>query len=65
MASPTIADGAVATSISAATATWLAGLDPILHFTATLVAIIAGVYSIAWHRKRLKASDEKKSKKKS
>ncbi len=63
-AEPTIPDKVVASSFSVAGFTWVAEVLPILQVAATVVAIVAGLYSIAWHRRRLTDSDEKKSKNK-
>lgn len=49
-----IADAAAATSISTTGWVWLVHLDNALQIVATLVAIAAGIYAIAWHRARLK-----------
>ena len=61
-ASSSIADGAAIGSISAASYTWLAQAEPVFHIIAAAIAIVAGIYSIAWHRHRLRAGNDKKDK---
>lgn len=48
-----IADAAAASSVAAAGWTWVANVNGVLQIVATLIAIVAGVYAIQWHRFRL------------
>lgn len=47
------ADAAAALSGSAAAYSWLNVANDILQLVATVVAIIAGLYALRWHRFRL------------
>ena len=53
------ADVAAAVSGSAAAASWIATANDILQLGATIIAIIAGLYAIKWHRVRIKNAQEK------
>lgn len=48
--------GLVSTTSSAGAVglTWLVNLNDILQAGATVVAIVAGIYAIVWHRARLR-----------
>lgn len=53
MSQQTIADGAAVGSAAFAGFSWIAPLNEVFTLIATLVAIIAGIYAIQWHRFRL------------
>lgn len=48
------ADIAATTSVFVAGSTWLVDINAMLQIVATLVAIVAGCYAIAWHKARLR-----------
>jgi len=54
------ADLAAATSAGAASVSWLVTANMALQTIATLVAIVAGLYAIRWHRVRIANVTEKK-----
>lgn len=52
------ADTAAAASAALAGVSWLGALNDVLTAVATMVAIIAGLYSIKWHQTRIKKMRE-------
>lgn len=48
-----VADGAAAVSVSAATMSWVSEVNALLQLVATVVAIIAGIFAIIVHWRRL------------
>ena len=54
MSQQIVADSAAGASAALAGWTWVAQVNDIAQLVATVVAIIAGVYAIQWHRFRLK-----------
>jgi len=63
-----VADSAAAASAGIAGLTWVAPLNEILQLGVTAIAIVAGIYAIAWHRvriqevkRKMRERDEKQS----
>lgn len=54
LAGEIVAKAMAASSAGIAGLTWVAALNDVLQLIATAVAIIAGLYAVAWHRFRLK-----------
>ncbi len=56
-----VADLSAGGSMGVAGFTWLAPVADVLQIGATLVAIIAGVYAIRWHKLRIQIAKEKRN----
>lgn len=59
-----VAGSAALGSITTAGWTWVAELNGLFQLVATTVAIIAGIYAIVYHRKRIKRLDSEANAKK-
>jgi hypothetical protein len=53
------ADAGAAVSGTGAAFTWIAQVNDVLQLIATLVAIVAGVYALRWHKLRIQLAKEK------
>ena len=53
-----VADIAAATSVGTASWTWIANANDVLQLVATVIAIVAGLYAISYHRKKIKELDK-------
>lgn len=56
----TATDAAATVAVTAAASTWISEVDGVVSLLVSFVALIAGILSIAWHIKRLRADKEDK-----
>ncbi len=55
-----VADLSAGGSVGVASFTWMAPVADVLQIGATIVAIVAGVYAIRWHKLRIQIAKEKR-----
>ncbi len=56
-----LADAGAGGSIGVAGFTWITPVADIFQLIATIIACIAGVYAIRWHRLRIQIAKEKRN----
>jgi len=56
-----VADAAATGSVGVAGFTWMAPVADAFQIIATIIACIAGIYAIRWHRLRIQIAKEKRN----